>query len=112
VDFISSKWTVPALFSRFHRSIRAANHSSTNQIWGIGENLRHCQPIKLNEDWEEDRQKIPTQIRLRIELLVLALEDLETERERLQGNFISLKHLEKIFDAMNKARYYLHVLES
>jgi hypothetical protein len=45
-------------------------------------------------------------------LVLLALQEVATEEERLQGEFISVEQLEILFDAMNKARYYLHELES
>jgi hypothetical protein len=52
-------------------------------------------------------------MRLHLELLVLALEDIDTQRQNLQSDqhkYISMKDLLKVQEAMNKARYYLQQL--
>jgi hypothetical protein len=70
--------------------------------------------IYLNEHSCDEERQFPAQIRLRMELLVMTLEDMETQRQRLQterSKFLTVNQLEKMVDAMNKARYYLQDLE-
>ena len=67
----------------------------------------------MNEEWVGNRQEIPAQVRLHMELLAMALEDVEVltyhvQNERLESD--SIGYLEQLIDAMNKARYYLYQL--
>jgi hypothetical protein len=98
---------LPDLFRLLTGSKESLHTSSQSQLdqSGMGDSgeSEALWTIKLNEDWQEDREKVPTQIRLRMELVLLALEEVQTEKERLQEKCMSVEELEKVFDAMNKA---------
>ena len=69
----------------------------------------------MNEDFRDDGQQFPTQIRLRIAMLVSVLEDIETQRELLnvqQGKLMSGSGLGKLLASMNWAEYHLRELEA
>jgi hypothetical protein len=78
--------------------------------------------MKLLEDWLGDRQDILPKARLRIDLLIMALEQVESithlsqnlaylsQNEQLES--IPIRQLEMLIDAMNRARYRLQVLEA
>jgi hypothetical protein len=78
--------------------------------------------MKLMEDWQGDRQDISPKARLHIDLLIMALEQVE-DLTRLSQNLAYLskneqlesapiRQLEILIDAMNRARYRLQVLEA
>jgi hypothetical protein len=71
--------------------------------------------IKVNKDWQDNGREVPPEIRMRIELLVRALEDIEPELLRLRLDScasVSLNQLAKLIDVKNKARHYLQVIEA
>ena len=68
----------------------------------------------MNEDFRDDGQQFPTQIRLRIAMLVSILEDIERQRELLhveQGRLMSGSGLGKLLALMDWAEYHLRELE-
>ena len=78
--------------------------------------------MKLMEDWQGDRQDISPKARLHIDLLIMALEQVE-DLTRLSQNLaylsknkqlesVPIRQLEILIDAMNRARYRLQVLEA
>ena len=72
-------------------------------------------PIDLTKEFQDDGLQLPPQIRLRLELLFMILEDLEIQRHLLQigrDKQLSWSQLENIVDAMNRAEYHLLKLES
>jgi hypothetical protein len=80
--------------------------------------IRESEPllaIKLNEDFRDDGQQYSAQIRLRIEIVVMILEDIEARRRLLHVQRIknvSGSELEKLVDLMNRAEYHLRELET
>jgi hypothetical protein len=69
----------------------------------------------LNEDFRDDGEQFPTQIRLRITMLVSILEDIERQRELLhvhEGKLMSGSGLGKLLALMNWAEYHLRALEA
>jgi hypothetical protein len=78
--------------------------------------------MKLMEDWQRDRQDISPKARLHIDLLIMALEQVEdltrlsqnlaylSKNEQLES--VPIRQLEILIDAMNRARYRLQVLEA
>jgi hypothetical protein len=78
--------------------------------------------MKLMDDWLGDRQGISPKARLPIDLLIIALEQVESitylsqnlaylsQNEQLES--VPIRELEMLIDAMNKARYRLQVLEA
>jgi hypothetical protein len=69
----------------------------------------------LNEDFRDSEQQFPTQIGLRIAMLVSILEDIETQRELLhvqQGKLMLGSGLGKLLALMNWAEYHLRELEA
>jgi hypothetical protein len=78
--------------------------------------------MKLLEDWLGDRQDISPKARLRVDLLIMALGQVEvltrlsqnlaylSQNEQLQT--VPIRQLEMLIDAMNRARYRLHILET
>jgi hypothetical protein len=78
--------------------------------------------MKLMEDWLGDRQDILPKARLPIDLLIMALEQVEnltrlsqnlaylSQNERLEA--VSIRQLEMLIDAMNQARYRLQILQT
>jgi hypothetical protein len=75
--------------------------------------------MKLMEDWLGDRQDILPKARLPIDLLIMALEQVEnltrlsqnlaylSQNEQLEA--VSIRQLEMLIDAMNQARYRLQI---
>jgi hypothetical protein len=78
--------------------------------------------MKLMEDWLGDRQDILPKARPNIDLLIMALEQVDNLRvlsqnlaylsQNEQLELVSMRQLEMLIDAMNKARYRLQVLEA
>jgi hypothetical protein len=78
--------------------------------------------MKLLEDWLGDRQDLLPQACLHIDLLIMALEQVESithlsqnlaylaQHEQLES--VPIRQLEMLIDAMNKARYRLQVLQA
>ena len=78
--------------------------------------------MKLMEDWLGDRQDILPKARLPIDLLIMALEQVEnltrlsqnlaylSQNEQLEA--VSIRQLEMLIDAMNQARYRLQILQT
>jgi hypothetical protein len=78
--------------------------------------------MKLMEDWLGDRQGILPKARLPIDLLIMALEQVEnltrlsqnlaylSQNEQLEA--VSIRQLEMLIDAMNQARYRLQILQT
>jgi hypothetical protein len=74
------------------------------------------------EDWLGDRQDILPKARLPIDLLIMALEQVEnltrlsqnlaylSQNEQLEA--VSIRQLEMLIDAMNQARYRLQILQT
>jgi hypothetical protein len=74
------------------------------------------------EDWLGDRKDISPKARLPIDLLIMALEQVEnltrlsqnlaylSQNEQLES--VSIRQVEMLIDAMNRARYRLQVLET
>jgi hypothetical protein len=70
--------------------------------------------IKLNEDFRDDGQQSSAQIRRRIEMLVVILEDIEIERKHFhlqQSKRLERSQLDKVIDLINRGEYYLQELE-
>jgi hypothetical protein len=66
----------------------------------IGKSGALC-TINLNEHSCDEERQLPAQIRLRMELLVMTLEDMETQRQRLQtelSKFLTVNQLKKMVD--------------
>jgi hypothetical protein len=78
--------------------------------------------MKLMEDWLGDRQDILPKARLPIDLLIMALEQVEnltrlsqnlaylSQNEQLEA--VTIRQLEMLIDAMNQARYRLQILQT
>jgi hypothetical protein len=78
--------------------------------------------MKLVEDWLGDRQDILPKACLPIDLLIMALEQVEnltrlsqnlaylSQNEQLEA--VSIRQLEMLIDAMNRARCRFHILET
>jgi hypothetical protein len=74
------------------------------------------------EDWLGERQGISPKVRPNIDLLIMALEQVEnlahlsqnltylSQNEQLES--VPIKRLEMLIDAMNRARHRLQVLEA
>jgi hypothetical protein len=74
------------------------------------------------EDWLGDRQDILPKARLPIDLLIMALEQVEnltrlsqnlaylSQNEQLEA--VTIRQLEMLIDAMNQARYRLQILQT
>ena len=68
----------------------------------------------MNEYFRDDEQQYSPQLRLRIEMVVLTLEEIETQRQRLDVrdcNCLSLSEVREVVATINKAYHYLHELE-
>jgi len=71
--------------------------------------------IKLNEEFRDDGQLFSVQVRLRIVMLLIILEDIEARRQRLhiqQEESLSGSELDRLLDLMNRAEYQLLKLET
>jgi hypothetical protein len=71
--------------------------------------------IKLNEDFRDDGQDCSAKIRLRCEILLIILEDLELQSRLLhvgRSKTLSLSQLERLVNSMNRIEYHLQELES
>jgi len=78
--------------------------------------------MKLMEDWLGDRQDILPKARPNIDLLIMALEQVDnlrvlsqnlaylSQNEQLES--VPIRQLEMLIDAMNRARYRLQILET
>jgi hypothetical protein len=69
--------------------------------------------INLNADFRDDGQ-IFVQIRVRIEIVLLLLERIESQRRLfhvLRDRYLSWIALEKLLDLMNRAEYHLQEIE-
>jgi hypothetical protein len=69
----------------------------------------------LNEEFHDDGKQFSAQIRLRIEMLLVVLEEIETQRRLLrvqQGEIPSGSQLEKVLDLVNRAEDHLCELEA
>ncbi len=70
--------------------------------------------INLQEKCGDKSEGIPPQLRLRVEMLLLILDDIESQRKRLEldeSKYLSLRKVEELFSTMNKAHYYLHEVQ-
>jgi hypothetical protein len=57
---------------------------------------------------------LPPQLRLRVEMLLLSLEDIETQSQRLEledAKCLPLTKIKKLFSTINKAHYYFHEVQ-
>jgi hypothetical protein len=69
--------------------------------------------INLNPDFGDDGQ-ISVQIHVRIEIVLLLLERIESQRKLfhvLRDKYLSWSVLEKLLDLMNRAEYHLQEIE-
>ncbi len=69
----------------------------------------------LQEEGAGENHGIPRELRLRLEMLVLTLENIESQRQCLESDenkHLSLKEAEKLFSTVNKAYYYLFQVQS
>jgi hypothetical protein len=78
--------------------------------------------MKLMEDWLGDRKDTLPKARLPMDLLIMALEQIEnltrlsqnlaylSQNEQLES--VPIRQLEMLIDAMNRARYRLQILET
>jgi hypothetical protein len=58
---------------------------------------------------------MPPQLRLRVEMLLLSLADIENQSQRLDFDdtkCLPLTKIEELFPSLNKAHYYLHEVET
>jgi hypothetical protein len=57
---------------------------------------------------------LPPQLRLRVEMLLLSLEEIETQSQRLEledAKCMPLMQIEELFSTINKAHYYFHEVQ-
>lgn len=67
----------------------------------------------MSEEFRDDGGQFSARIRLRIEILLVILEQIETQRKLLRKDqFVSGSQLKKVLDLMSRAEAHLSELEA